>query len=51
MVEGLPATANEVMASPLVDEVLAVRHDDRTYTKEFEQLTQMCYAHDLPTAR
>ena len=35
----------------LVDEVLAVRHDDRTYTKEFEQLTQMCYAHDLPTVR
>ena len=49
--EGSTATANEAVASPMVDEVLVVRHDDQTYTKEFEKLTQMCYAHALPTVQ
>ena len=42
-------SAHKSMAGSPVDKLLVVRHDDKTYTKDFASLTQMCYGKVLPT--
>lgn len=48
--KGMATSISAASTAPLVDEELAVRHDDKTYTEEFVALTQMCYGKVLPTA-
>lgn len=49
--EEAAAATREALASPPVEEVLVVRHDDKTYTQDFVNLTQMCYGQTLPTVQ
>lgn len=47
--KGAAASTGAAAATAVVDEELAVRHDDKTYTKEFVAFTKMCYGKALPT--